>query len=72
MVRQTPQSTPIASIEHADTRINISTEELRDFVAEDEGASGTMLYPRDPSLGPQLIWKGKNEQDCEDPTFPVP
>jgi len=22
-----------------------------------------MLYPRDPSLDPQLVWKGKDEQD---------
>ena len=24
-----------------------------------------MLYPRDPSLDPQLVWKGKDEQDRE-------
>ena len=23
-----------------------------------------MLYPRDPSLDPQLVWKGKDEQDA--------
>jgi adenine-specific DNA-methyltransferase len=23
----------------------------------------TLLYPRDPSLDPQLVWKGKDEQD---------
>ncbi|MFH1490851.1 MAG: DNA methyltransferase [Pseudomonadota bacterium] len=31
-------------------------------------------YPRDPSLDPQLVWKGKDEQDREDlsvPTLPV-
>ncbi|CAN5831245.1 hypothetical protein BH23CHL2_BH23CHL2_10830 [soil metagenome] len=71
MARQRQQSTPIASIEHADTRINIPTEELREFVADDEGAPGTMLYPRDPSLDPQLVWKGKDEQDREDLAVPV-
>ena len=31
----------------------------------------TMLYPRDPSLDPQLVWKGKDEQDREDLAVPV-
>jgi adenine-specific DNA-methyltransferase len=30
-----------------------------------------MLYPRDLSLDPQLVWKGKDEQDREDLTVPV-
>jgi hypothetical protein len=42
--------TPVESIRHKDSRINIPTEELRDFVAEDEQAPKKMLYPRDPSL----------------------
>ncbi|MEO8084205.1 MAG: site-specific DNA-methyltransferase, partial [Ardenticatenales bacterium] len=54
---------PIASIQHQDTRLNIPTEELRDFVAAEEAAPQTLLYPRDPSLDPQLVWKGKDDQD---------
>jgi len=57
---------PVESIRHKDKRKNIPTEELRDFVAEDENAPKTMLYPRDPSLDPQLVWKGKDEQDQKD------
>jgi hypothetical protein len=56
------------------TRVNIPTEELRDFVAEDEKAPKAMLYPRDPSLDPQLVWKGKDEQDAaalEVPVVPI-
>src|SRR3989338_3873655 len=57
--------TEITSIRHKkDTRVNFPTEELRDFVAEDEKAPKAMLYPRDPSLDPQLVWKGKDEQDA--------
>ncbi len=56
--------TPISSHSHVDTRPNIPTEELRDFIAEDEKKPKTMLYPRDPSLDPQLVWKGKDEQDA--------
>ncbi|MBU1399367.1 MAG: site-specific DNA-methyltransferase, partial [Proteobacteria bacterium] len=31
----------------------------------------TMLYPRDTSLDPQLVWKGKDEQDRADLAVPV-
>ncbi|HKQ49693.1 MAG TPA: site-specific DNA-methyltransferase [Phycisphaerae bacterium] len=62
---------PVASIRHKDKRANIPTEELRDFVAEDEKAPKTMLYPRDPSLDPQLVWKGKDDQDAKDLAVPV-
>lgn len=61
----------VESIRHKDTRTNIPTEELRDFVQEDEAAPSTMLYPRDPSLDPQLVWKGKDKQDREDLAVPV-
>ena len=33
-----------------------------------------MLYPRDPSLDPQLVWRGKDEQDAaalEVPVIPI-
>ena len=64
MARKPKSATEITSIRHKkDTRVNIPTEELRDFVAEDEKAPKTMRYPRDPSLDPQLVWKGKDEQD---------
>jgi len=65
------KATPVESIRHKDKRANIPTEELRDFVAEDEKAPKTMLYPRDPSLDPQLVWKGKDEQDQKDLAVPV-
>jgi adenine-specific DNA-methyltransferase len=62
---------PVDSIRHKQARANIPTEELRDFVAEDEAKPKTMLYPRDPSLDPQLVWKGKDEQDQKDLAVPV-
>jgi len=61
----------VESIRHKDKRANIPTEELRDFVADEELAPKTMLYPRDPSLDPQLVWKGKDQQDREDLAVPV-
>ncbi|MBF0291967.1 MAG: site-specific DNA-methyltransferase [Nitrospinae bacterium] len=63
--------TKVESIRHKDKRANIPTEELRDFVADEELAPKTILYPRDPSLDPQLVWKGKDEQDREDLAVPI-
>lgn len=61
----------VAAIRHLDKRSNIPTEELRDFVSEDENNPEILLYPRDTSLDPQLVWKGKDEQDKSDLQIPV-
>jgi len=69
MARKKKDPTPVLpeldANRHHDSRKNIPTEELRDFVSEDESKPPKMLYPRDPSLDPQLVWKGKDEQDRE-------
>ena len=62
---------PVDALRHQDKRANIPTNELRGFVEGDESAPGAMLYPRDPSLDPQLVWKGKDEQDRQDLEVPV-
>ncbi|HUY89384.1 MAG TPA: DNA methyltransferase [Pirellulales bacterium] len=64
-------SSQIESVRHKDKRKNIPTEELRDFVREEEQRPQTVLYPRDPSLDPQLVWKGKDEQDRQDLEVPA-
>lgn len=64
-------STPIEAVKHKDKRANIPTEELRDFIADEEKSPKTVLYPRDPSLDPQLVWKGKDEQDAQDLAVPA-
>ncbi len=69
--KKPPAETKVESIRHKDKRTNIPTEELRDFIADDEQAPKTMLYPRDPSLDPQLVWRGKDEQDRQDLAVPV-
>jgi adenine-specific DNA-methyltransferase len=71
MAKKNTTPKKVESIRHKDKRKNIPTEELRDFVAEDEHAPKTMRYPRDPSLDPQLVWKGKDEQDRADLAVPV-
>ncbi|MBK6429473.1 site-specific DNA-methyltransferase [Candidatus Amarolinea dominans] len=70
MSKQTT-STTITALKHADKRVNIPTEELRDFVVDDEQAPKSLRYPRDPSLDPQLVWRGKDEQDAQDLAVPA-
>jgi len=65
------KTTPVETLRHKDRRANIPTEELRDFVAEDEKQPKIVVYPRDPSLDPQLVWKGKDEQDSHDLAVPA-
>jgi adenine-specific DNA-methyltransferase len=65
-------TTKVAATEHrGDSRLNIPTAELESFAAEDEAKPGQLLYPRDRSLDPQLVWKGKDEQDRKDLEVPV-
>ncbi len=62
------------ALRHRDKRTNIPTEELADFVADDESAPATLTYERDTSLDPQLMWRGKDAQDragLEIPVVPV-
>ncbi len=61
----------VDSFRYKDKRTNIPTEELRDFVMQDENTPQTMLYPRDPSLDPQLVWSGKDNQDRDELGVPV-
>ena len=66
-----PKTTPAAvdSYQHDDSRANVPTEELRPFAPDDDDRS--QLYPRDPSLDPQLVWTGKDEQDRADLRVPL-
>lgn len=72
--RKNRDTTPIESTKHnGETRLNNPTEELRGFEPKEEAEP--RLYPRDPSLDPQLVWQGKDEQDREEnlsvPILPI-
>ena len=58
--------TPIEATQHPDKRANIPTADAHDFVDPELEAPRPLLYPRDPSLDPQLVWKGKDAQDADD------
>lgn len=78
MAKQKPaaKSTPVPVEAHkhvADSRKNIPTRELAEFAADD--GIGKAVYHRDRSLDPQLVWKGKDDQDAkgalEVPALPI-
>lgn len=64
--RKKTSKTEIETVKHKDKRANIPTEELRGFLSEEEKQPKTLLYPRDTSLDPQLVWQTKDEQDSQD------
>ncbi|MBY0457709.1 MAG: site-specific DNA-methyltransferase [Gemmataceae bacterium] len=65
-------SVPVDAHKHvADTRPNIPTRETAAFA---DDAPQTFVAHRDRSLDPQLVWKGKDEQDAkplEVPAVPI-
>ncbi len=58
--------TPVDAITHADKRANIPTADAHEFVAPEVEQPRPVRYKRDPTLDPQLVWKGKDELDSED------
>src|SRR5262249_53875921 len=67
-----PAAVPVDALTHTtDKRPNIPTRELADFHADNGGKAKGVLYPRDPSLDPQLVWKGKDAQDARHLELPA-
>jgi adenine-specific DNA-methyltransferase len=58
--------TPVDAIVHGDKRTNLPTADAQDFIAPELERPLPLRYPRDPTLDPQLVWKGKDELDGDD------
>ncbi|HYC56502.1 MAG TPA: site-specific DNA-methyltransferase [Candidatus Binatia bacterium] len=66
MAKRTTTKT-IATIRHdADTRKNIPTAELQSVLRPQDEQPIKLRYPRNTDLDPQLVWRGKDEQDWSD------
>ena len=60
-------STKVDAITHADKRANLPTADAaQDFVTPEMERPIPVRYPRNLSLDPQLVWKGKDALDGED------
>jgi adenine-specific DNA-methyltransferase len=57
----------IEAFKHEDSkRKNIPSAEQQSFVQEDQQQAKKIRYPRNTDLDPQLVWRGKDEQDWSD------
>jgi adenine-specific DNA-methyltransferase len=65
-----PTRKKVETLTHVEaTRRNIPTAEYQSLV---EGDPKTVRYPRNTDLDPQLVWRGKDEQDWSDLVVPSP
>ena len=64
--------TPVESLTHDDKRVNIPTADAHEFLDAEASKPAQLRYPRDSSLDPQLVWRGKDEQDAEDLVIDAP
>ena len=57
----------VETLKHdADKRKNIPTAEHQSVIQKEQEAPRTVKYPRNTDLDPQLVWRGKDEQDWSD------
>jgi len=62
---KTPKS--VANITHeSNKRKNIPTAEYENLVRDEDKKPIELKYPRNPDLDPQLVWRGKDDQDWSD------
>ena len=66
MAKQSTTKT-IETLKHDDAkRKNIPSAEQQSFVQQVHAAPKQIRYPRNTDLDPQLVWRGKDEQDWSD------
>ena len=62
-----PTAKQVASIKHDDaTRKNIPSAEQQSILQKEVEQPKQIRYPRNTDLDPQLVWRGKDEQDWSD------
>ncbi|MCZ7680024.1 MAG: DNA methyltransferase [Sandaracinaceae bacterium] len=67
MAKKPAQKKTVATLKHQeDKRKNIPTAELQPVVSPEEQKPLELRYPRNRDLDPQLMWRGKDEQDWSD------
>ena len=75
MARKRRAKKPVAveaTTHRAAKRMNIPTAEDESIVPDDDRQPRPVRYPRNTDLDPQLVWRGKDEQDWSDLVVPAP
>jgi adenine-specific DNA-methyltransferase len=63
----------VVTLKHDEAkRKNIPTAEFQPMLQTEREQPRTVKYPRNPDLDPQLVWRGKDEQDWSDLVVPAP
>src|SRR3984885_2412726 len=63
----------VVTLKHDEAkRKNIPTAEFQPMLQTEREQPRTVKYPRNTDLDPQLIWRGKDEQDWSDLVVPAP
>ena len=64
---KTPTPKSVESLTHDEaTRKNIPTAEFQSVLEKEQQQPKQIRYPRNTDLDPQLVWRGKDEQDWSD------
>ena len=67
MARKPATRKTVEALKHAEAkRRNIPTAEYQSVQDKTQQAPKVLRYPRNTDLDPQLIWRGKDEQDAQD------
>ncbi len=73
MPKPAPAAKSVETIKHGEaTRKNIPTAEYRSVLDQAERDPVRLRYPRNTDLDPQLVWRGKDEQDWSDLVVQAP
>ena len=73
MAKKPSKSKSVETIAHSgDTRSNIPTAEYEGLMRAEDKRPIALTYPRNTDLDPQLMWRGKDEQDWSDLVVPAP
>jgi adenine-specific DNA-methyltransferase len=67
MAKKSPTLKSVETLKHDDAkRKNIPTAEHQSVLQKEQESPRKVKYPRNTDLDPQLIWRGKDEQDWSD------
>jgi adenine-specific DNA-methyltransferase len=67
MAKKPPTLKSVESLTHDEAkRKNIPSAEQQSFIQNEQTAPKPIRYPRNTDLDPQLVWRGKDEQDWSD------
>ena len=67
MAKKSPSLKTVVTLKHEEaTRKNIPSAEQQSFVQKEQEGARQLRYPRNTDLDPQLVWRGKDEQDWSD------